>query len=51
MTTARILVVVDAAFMRKVLSDALASGGHEISRDAGNGSEAVKRFQALRPIW
>ncbi len=46
---ARVLVVDDAAFMRKVLGDALASGGHEVIAEAGNGAEAVERFQELRP--
>ena len=43
------LVVDDAAFMRKLLSDALPSGGHEIVGEAGNGTEAVERYQQLRP--
>ena len=38
---ARVLVVDDAAFMRKVVSDALASGGHEVVGEAGNGAEAL----------
>jgi two-component system, chemotaxis family, chemotaxis protein CheY len=46
---ARVLVVDDAAFMRKVVSDALASGGHEVIGEAGNGVEAVARFQELKP--
>jgi two-component system, chemotaxis family, chemotaxis protein CheY len=46
---ARVLVVDDAAFMRKMLSDALVAGGHEIVGEAGNGLEAVDRFQALKP--
>jgi two-component system chemotaxis response regulator CheY len=46
---ARVLVVDDAAFMRKVVSDALTSGGHEVVGQAGNGDEAVERFQELRP--
>jgi two-component system chemotaxis response regulator CheY len=46
---ARVLVVDDAAFMRKVVSDALASGGHEVVGEAGNGVEAVARFQELKP--
>ena len=46
---ARVLVVDDAAFMRKVLGDALASGGHEVVGQASNGAEAVERFQELRP--
>jgi two-component system chemotaxis response regulator CheY len=46
---ARVLVVDDAAFMRKMVSDALASGGHEIVGEAGDGAEAVVRYQELRP--
>jgi two-component system, chemotaxis family, chemotaxis protein CheY len=46
---ARVLVVDDAAFMRKVVSDALASGGHEVVGEAGNGAEAVQRYQELHP--
>src|SRR3954453_22698429 len=46
---ARILVVDDAAFMRKMVSDALTKGGHEVVGEAGNGVEAVSRFQELKP--
>ena len=46
---ARVLVVDDAAFMRKVVSDALASGGHEVIGVAADGTQAVERFQELRP--
>jgi two-component system chemotaxis response regulator CheY len=46
---ARVLVVDDAAFMRKMVSDALAKGGHEVVGEAGNGNEAVARYQELRP--
>ena len=46
---ARVLVVDDAAFMRKMVSDALVKGGHEVIGEAGNGVEAVAQFQALRP--
>src|SRR3954462_1477603 len=46
---ARILVVDDAAFMRKMVSDALTKGGHEVVGEAGNGTEAVERFQELKP--
>ncbi|MEA2267646.1 MAG: two-component system, chemotaxis family, chemotaxis protein CheY [Solirubrobacteraceae bacterium] len=46
---ARVLVVDDAAFMRKMLSDALAKGGHEVIGEAGNGVEAVAQFQSLQP--
>ena len=46
---ARVLVVDDAAFMRKMLSDALTKGGHEVIGEAGNGVEAVDRFHELKP--
>jgi two-component system chemotaxis response regulator CheY len=46
---ARIMIVDDAAFMRKMLNDALAEGGHEVVGEAANGTEAVDRFRELRP--
>ncbi len=46
---ARVLVVDDAAFMRKMVSDALAKGGHEVIGQAGNGVEAIEQFRELRP--
>ena len=46
---ARVLVVDDAAFMRKLLTDALVSGGHEVVGEAGDGNEAVSRWKELRP--
>jgi two-component system, chemotaxis family, chemotaxis protein CheY len=46
---ARVLVVDDAAFMRKMVSDALTKGGHEIVGEAGDGNEAVLRYQELSP--
>ncbi len=46
---AKILVVDDALFMRKVVTDALLSGGHEVIGEAANGQEAVDRYRELRP--
>jgi two-component system chemotaxis response regulator CheY len=46
---ARILVVDDAAFMRKMVTDALTKGGHEVIGEAGNGTEAVQQYQSLKP--
>ncbi|MFN8224911.1 MAG: response regulator [Gaiellales bacterium] len=46
---ARVLVVDDAAFMRKVITDALSSAGHEVIGEASNGVEAVDRYKELRP--
>src|SRR6266508_5862256 len=44
-----ILVVDDAAFMRKMVTDALTKGGHEVIGEAGNGAEAVEQYQSLKP--
>jgi two-component system chemotaxis response regulator CheY len=46
---ARVLVVDDAAFMRKMVGDALTKGGHEVVGEAGDGVEAVAQYQALKP--
>ena len=46
---ARVLVVDDAAFMRKMLGDVLAKAGHEVIGEGANGNEAVEQFQELRP--
>ena len=46
---ARVLVVDDAAFMRKVLSDALGKAVHEVVGEAANGQEAVDRYRDLKP--
>jgi two-component system chemotaxis response regulator CheY len=46
---ARVLVVDDAAFMRKMVSDALAKGGHEVVGEGANGVEAVSRYEELKP--
>jgi len=46
---AKVLVVDDALFMRKVVSDAIVAGGHEVVGEASNGAEAVDRFRELRP--
>jgi two-component system chemotaxis response regulator CheY len=46
---ARVLVVDDAAFMRRVVSDALTEGGHEVIGEAATGAEAVARYLELQP--
>lgn len=46
---ARVLVVDDALFMRKMVSDALTKGGHEVIGEAADGAQAVEQFKALDP--
>ena len=46
---AQVLVVDDAAFMRKVLGDALTTAGHEVVGEAADGNQALARYQELHP--
>lgn len=45
----RVLVVDDALFMRKVLSDILKREGMEIAGEADNGKLAIDKFVELKP--
>ena len=46
---ARVLVVDDAVFMRKMVTDALVASGHEVVAEASNGAEGVERWRETRP--
>jgi len=46
---ARVLVVDDAIFMRKMISDILESSGMEVAGEAENGSDAVEKYNELKP--
>jgi two-component system chemotaxis response regulator CheY len=46
---ARVLVIDDAAFMRRMVIDVLESGGHEVVGEGANGNDAVARYQELDP--
>ena len=45
----RILVVDDAAFMRMMLKDILTKGGYEDCGEAGDGVEALAKYNELKP--
>lgn len=45
----RVLVVDDAMFMRRMLSDILEKGGHTVCGEASTGNEAVERYKELKP--
>lgn len=45
----RVLIVDDALFMRKMLSDILKKEGIEVCGEAENGKEAVEKYQQLKP--
>ncbi len=46
---ARVLIVDDALFMRKMLSDILKKEGIEVCGEAENGKDAVEKYQQLKP--
>ena len=45
----KVLIVDDALFMRKMLSDILKKEGFEVCGEAENGKEALERYQELKP--
>lgn len=45
----KVLVVDDALFMRKMVSDILKKEGLEICGEAENGKEAVEKYKELKP--
>jgi two-component system chemotaxis response regulator CheY len=45
----KVLIVDDALFMRKVLSDILRREGWEIAGEADNGQAAVDKFKDIKP--
>jgi two-component system chemotaxis response regulator CheY len=45
----KILVVDDALFMRKLLSDILSKAGYEVVAEASNGEEAFMKYKEFTP--
>ena len=43
------MIVDDSKFMRRIIREALESGGHEIIQEAENGYEALDLYRANRP--
>jgi two-component system chemotaxis response regulator CheY len=46
---AKVLVVDDALFMRRMLSDILKKEGIEVCGEAENGKDAIQKYQLLKP--
>jgi two-component system chemotaxis response regulator CheY len=46
---ARVLIVDDAAFMRMMLRKIIVVAGHEVVGEAGDGLDALEKFQELNP--
>jgi len=44
-----ILIVDDAIFMRRIISDVLKNNGYNIVGEASNGVEAIKKYKKLKP--
>jgi len=44
-----VLIVDDTAFMRKMLGDMLKKNGYDVIGEAGNGVEAIEKYQELNP--
>ena len=45
----RVLVVDDAIFMRRMISDILVENGMEVVGEADTGAKAIERYRELRP--
>lgn len=46
---ARIMVVDDASFMRRLLRQLLTENGHEVVAEASNGEEALRKYEQYKP--
>jgi two-component system, chemotaxis family, chemotaxis protein CheY len=46
---AKVMIVDDSKFMRRIIREALESGGHEIIQEAENGYDALDMYRANRP--
>lgn len=46
---AKVMVVDDAIFMRRMLTDILKEGGHEVIAEAANGRESVEQYKKAKP--
>ena len=46
---AKVLVVDDALFMRKMLSDILKKEGFDVIGEADNGKDAIEKYKELKP--
>ncbi len=46
---ARVLIVDDAVFMRTMIKNMLAAGGHEVAGEASDGAQALEKYKELSP--
>jgi len=45
----RVLIVDDSMLMRKMIGEILVDDGWEVAGEAGDGQQAIERYQELRP--
>jgi two-component system chemotaxis response regulator CheY len=45
----KVLIVDDSVLMRRMIGETLAAAGWEVAGEAGDGREAVEKYQQLRP--
>lgn len=45
----RVMIVDDAAFMRMMLKNILTKGGYDVCEEAGDGAQAVEKYDACNP--
>ncbi len=45
----RVLIVDDAIFMRKMISEIIVENGMEVAGEADTGAKAIERYKELRP--
>ncbi|MDD5773906.1 MAG: response regulator [bacterium] len=48
-TKGKVLVVDDAVFMRRMLTDILTEGGYEVAGEAANGKEGMEQYKKVKP--
>lgn len=46
---AKVLIVDDAVFMRRMLADILKQAGYEIAGEAANGKESIEQYKKVKP--
>ena len=46
---AGVMIVDDASFMRRVIRKIIESDGHEVAGEATDGTDAIEKYEALRP--
>jgi two-component system chemotaxis response regulator CheY len=46
---AKVMIVDDASFMRRVIRKIIESDGHEVTGEATDGADAIEKYEVLKP--